>query len=140
MWHVGHKGKKGTTVTDQFDGPGSASGIDWNEYNGRLLLIAPLSREEVNTQNYGVKEAIRADVIVLDGDDAPEGYPDVLIFPKVLQGQLRSNVGKGRMNLGRLMQGEARKGQKPPWILADPTDADREKARAYLASQEEPPF
>lgn len=118
---------------DPFDAPGAASNVEWEAYLGKLLLIWPISKEEdVKTKDYGDKDAIRADLVVLDGNDGPEEFFDILIFPLVLQGQLRRNVGKGRPNLGRLGQGEAVGKQKPPWKLFVASEKDEQMARDYL--------
>jgi hypothetical protein len=138
-----NENEKGHNMTDPFDNPGTASGIDYADYNGRLLLITPLTSEKDINTVIGVKDAVRANVVVLDGPGAPEELKDVLIFPRVLQGQIRANVGTGRSNLGRLGQGEKKPGQSPPWKLADPTEADKTLARQYLsvgAASAEPPF
>lgn len=127
-------------MSDLFDAPGSATGLDLKTIEGRLLLIKPLTLETGINTALGEKDAIRADVTVLDGPDAPVEHNDVLIWPRVLQGQIRSNVGSGRFNLGRLGKGQAKSGQNPPWKLADPTDADKDVARAFLASKTEAPF
>ncbi len=127
-------------TSDQFDGPGSASGISWEELKGKLLLITPLSVETVST-SFGEKEAARARVVVLDADQGSDSeYPDTLVFPRALLSQIRSNVGTGRMNLGRLGQGQAKAGQKPPWLLQDPSDQDKTIARAWLAQNQAVPF
>lgn len=120
-------------MTDPFDGPGGGGSINWEERNGRLLLIKPISKEIGINTSLGVKDAVRADVVVLDGPGAPEEIKDILIFPLVLQGQVRANCGTGRMNLGRLGYGEKKPGQSPPWKLAEPTDTDKSIARAHLA-------
>jgi hypothetical protein len=123
-------------VTDPFDAPGTASQVDWESLLGKLLLIRPLSKEEgVKTQDYGEKDAIRADMVVLDAEDGPDELLDILIFPLVLQGQLRRNIGKDRPVVGRLGQGEAKGKQKPPWKLLEASDADKEVARRYLTAQ-----
>ena len=83
---------------DPFDSPASSVGIRWDELNGRLLLVTPLSQETDIKTDYGVAEAVRANVVVLDGDDAPTEYRDTLIFPKILQSQVRGNIGTGRAN------------------------------------------
>ncbi|MDA3624286.1 hypothetical protein OU415_02490 [Saccharopolyspora sp. WRP15-2] len=127
-------------MSDQFDGPGSASGITWADLNGRLLLITPHEKDVMVNTAFGENSAVRADVVVLDGPDAGEEYADTLIFPKVLQGQVKGNAGTGRMNLGRLGQGQKKPGQSAPWMLGDPTDADKEVARRYLASKTQAPF
>jgi len=118
---------------DPFDSPSSSSGIRWEQLNGRLLLVTPLSAEKDIKTDYGMAEAIRANVVVLDGPEAPSEFRDTLIFPKVLQGQVRANVGTGRANLGRLGQGNKKPGQSPPWRLSDPTEDDKDVARSYYA-------
>lgn len=121
------------TTDDPFDAPGTATNVDWETYLGKLLLIWPISKEvDVKTKDYGEKDAIRADLVVLDADGGPEEFFDILIFPLVLQGQLRRNVGKGRPNLGRLGQGEPTGKQKPPWKLIEASDKDKQRARDYL--------
>jgi hypothetical protein len=125
---------------DMFDGPGSANGIVWADYENRLLLITPHEKDVVVNTSFGESAAVRADIVVLDGPGAPEEVTDTLIFPKVLQGQVKGNAGTGRMNLGRLGKGQAKPGQSAPWMLGDPTDADKDTARAYLASKTAAPF
>lgn len=125
---------------DMFDGPGSTTGIQWEDINGRLLLITPHSVENEIKTAYGDTSAVRADVVILDGPDSPVEYNDTLIFPRVLQGQVRGNAGTGRMNLGRLGQGNKKPGQSPPWMLGDPTDADKAIARDYLTKNVKTPF
>ena len=127
-------------MTDPFDGPASSTGISWEDIKGRLLLITPHSQEEGIKTAHGDAAAVRADVVVLDGPDAPTEYSDTLIFPKVLQGQVRKNCGTGRMNLGRLGQGNKKPGQSAPWMLGDPDDADKAVARDYLAQSVKTPF
>ena len=119
-------------TTDLFDNPDSATAIDLNALNGRLLLIKP-SRVEVGVAtSLGPRDATVADVHVLDGDDPAGPRKDAFIWPKVLQAQLRSKVGTGRYVLGRLTQGVAKPGQNAPWKLADATEDDARAARRYL--------
>lgn len=127
-------------MTDMFDAPSSAAGIKWEDLNGRLLLVQPLSDEKDIQTSFGAANAVRANVTVIDGPTAGEEYNDTLIFPKVLSSQVRGNCGTGRFNLGRLGKGNAKPGQSAPWMLADPTDADKDAARAHLASKTTPPF
>lgn len=118
---------------DPFSAPGS-SNFDIPEYKGNLLLITPLAFETEVKTTFGEKDAVRADIVILDGEDGPEAHDDVLIFPLVLIGQTKGRVGKG-MVLGRLGQREPSKpGQNPAWALEDPTDEDKQAARDYLAS------
>jgi len=119
-------------MSDQFAAPAPPSdGIDWSAHNGALLLIDVGDTDKVNT-SFGEKDAVRANVVILDGPDAGTRHDDTLIFPKLLVSQLKSRVGQ--KVLGRLGQGQAKPGQKPPWILAEATDADRQVGVAYLAN------
>lgn len=119
---------------DLFDGPGSADMFKPTDHNGRLLLIKPKQvLAAVPTKDYGEREAIEADIHILDGPTAGTVLRSGRIFGLVMIEQLKDNAGTGRFNLGRLGQGEATKGN-PPWKLFDPTDADKDLARRYLAS------
>jgi len=119
------------TTTDEFEAPASAVGIKWDDYNGDLLLVAVKQVESGIKTSFGEKDAVRADVTILDGTAAGEEFLDTLIFPSVLISQTRSAVGK--KVLGRLGQGQAKPGQKPPWRLIEATDEDAAVARAHLA-------
>jgi hypothetical protein len=118
-------------MSDPFSSPASATGLDLKGLQGALLLIDVHSVESGITTTFGPTDAVRADVAVLDGPLAGETYTDTLIFPKVLQSQLRSMVG-GKV-LGRLGQGQAKPGQSAPWVLGDPTEADRQLGLQWLS-------
>lgn len=125
--------------TDPFAAPSSASGIDWADLKGALLLVKVNGFEPEVKTTHGVVSAVRADVIVLDDKGAVEAettYGDTLIFPKVVQSQVKNS----QMVLGRLGQGEKKPGQSPPWMLAEATEADKVIARAYVAKTTEAPF
>jgi hypothetical protein len=113
--------------TTQFSSPASTSGVDWNATKGHLLLITPLSLEEGVLTSLGAKDAVRADIVDLDNG---EEFTDVLVFPRVLIGQLRSKIG-GKV-LGRLGQGTAKPGQSAPWLLTDFTPDDAKKASDWI--------
>ena len=129
-------------TADPFTDPAAAgAGIEWKDHKGALLLFTVSGVEPEIKTAYGTSDAVRVDVVVLDGDGAGTEYPDALVFPKVLQSQLRSRVG--HKVLGRLGQGVAKSGQSAPWQLEAATDADKAKAKQYLAGQvssAEPPF
>lgn len=117
--------------------PPTSTPVDYNAVNGALLLIKVISLEPhvptVNTKPGEQSPAIRADVTVLDGLKRGEVYTDTLIFPKVLQGQLRRSIG--RSVLGRLGQGLPKPGQSAPWQLNEATPADMQAADAFLATK-----
>lgn len=121
----------------EFASPGTASGgVDFTDLNGRLLLVNVHGQEHGVKTSFGDKDPIRATITVLDGPDADDEHEDTLIFPSVLIGQLRSRIGQ--KVLGRLGQGSAKPGQKPPWLLNEATPADVELGKAWLAKQNTP--
>lgn len=126
---------------DPFGAPSSATGIAWADLKGALLLftVGPVE-PEINTV-HGVTSAVHAGVVVLDDKgtaDAGTVYLDTLVFPKVLQSQLKGSIGG--MVLGRLGQGGAKKGQSAPWMLSEATEADNNICREYLARTVKAPF
>lgn len=108
---------------------------DWQALNGSLLLLRPTSYETgiMTTASTEPKDAVRADLVVLDGPQAGADLRDVLVFPNVMVGTLKRNIGK--KVVGRLGQGAKQPGKNAPWQLNEPTDQDMAKARAFLANR-----
>lgn len=142
-------------MTDPFDMPGPLESIKWGDYTGRLLLIYPLRIErQQNFDKTGERDVTFADVHVIDGPGSPVVVYGTPVYPAYVQGQLRATVGTGRAVLGRLGQDTTRqeRGKTAPWVLGDPTAADVQTARNYLAgaqvsaatstpaTHDEPPF
>lgn len=121
-------------MADEFDDPGEpGGGIEWTSLAGRLLLFSVHSIENGINTSFGVKDAVRADVVVLDGPNKGELFNNTLVFPGVLIGQLKTKVGK--QVLGRLGYGQAKAGQRPPWKLEAATDSEKAAAVAFRANQ-----
>ena len=121
-----------------FDQPNAGSSFQAKDYVGALLLVYPRSHEQGITTSIGVKDAIRADLVVLDGPSGiPEIHVDVLLFQMALIGQLRANVGRDPV-LGRLTLGVAKPGMNPPYRLDSFTPADGQVAEKYLAAHPDP--
>lgn len=121
-------------MSTPFAPPSSPSdGIKWADLAGSLLLIEPLSVETNIQTAYGAADAVRANVVVLDGAQAGTEYNDTLIFPKLLQSQVRSNIGT--KVLGRLGTGQGKPGQSPPWLLSEANEADQQVGMAWLNRQ-----
>lgn len=100
-----------------------------------LVFIEVLGTKLVEGTKFGDKDAIRANVVVLDGDNKGAEYSDALLFPSVIYGQLKGMVGQ--KVLARIGQGENKKGN-PPWLLVAPSPGDAEtleKFQAYKAKQ-----
>lgn len=121
----------------QFSSPAEpSSGIPWNEVSGCLLLIDVKSVETGISTSFGEKDAVRADVAVLDGPQGGTEYPDCLVFPLVLKSQLTPRIGT--KVLGRVGQGNAKPGQKPPWMLTEASPQDQQLAERWLAHKQQP--
>ena len=123
---------------DDFSAPSTATGISWADLKGSLLLFRVHALESGIKTVHGEAQAVRADVVVLDGVQADETYIDTLVFPKVLISQVKPKIGG--MVLGRLGQGKAKTGQSAPWTLSEATEADKVIARAHIAKSTETPF
>jgi len=122
-------------MSDPFASPATSTGVDWKEVNGALILINVLGVDEAVQTVHGVIDAVRANIVVLDGDLKGETFDDTLVFPRVLKSQLKSKVGQ--LVLGRLGQGTAKPGQSAPWQLVEATETDKEVGRAHLKAQPE---
>lgn len=107
--------------------------IEWANFDGKLFVVEPLEVEKDISTVHGTSDAVRANVAVLLGKGNAEEFEDTLIFPKVLQSQTRRKIG--RIVVGRLTQGEAKRGQNPPWVFAEASAKDLKAAQAYLNSQ-----
>lgn len=145
------KGKKKTEKTstkgggDGFARPSDAKGgggwsLASDENVGLLLCMTPLRKETVNTEDYGAKEVIVADVVVID-EKKPEKsveHEEVFVFGAWLQGSLREHIGTDQRVLGRLVKStegkDGKTGKGYVWKFEDADDDDVDKARAYFSS------
>jgi hypothetical protein len=123
-------------TSDPFSNPQSGYGPKASELVGKLVLLYPDTyREGIRTVN-GEKDAVDGRMVILDGTESGEPEETTFSFMQgVLISQLRRSIGKNPV-LGRMGLGEAKKGQNPPFRLSDPTDEDKDKARAFIASQD----
>jgi len=120
------------TDEDEFGAPASVNGIKWEEHKGRLFAIKGIAQEFDMETQFGKADPVRARAVIVDGPDAGTVFEDTLVFPKVLAGALRPF---GRVIVGRLGQGQAKRGQSAPWVLEDATDAELAQAKdAWRAS------
>lgn len=118
-------------MSDEFGKPAASEGLSWETLNGALLLFEVTGQEQGVQTDFGPKDPIVVNVAVLDGPNKGAEYDGSFVFPKVLISQLKPNMG--RKVLGRLGQGQAKKGQKPPWKLTAATAEDTEVGKRYLA-------
>jgi hypothetical protein len=130
---------------DPFGDPASGDFLNKEamaELNGSLWLVKVHEYEQNIPTEYSEAgkdtPAIRADVIVLDGEHAGRVYESTLIFGRRMVPQLKPRVGK--MIVGRLTQGEKKKGKNAPWVLDNATPEEKKTAKAWLDEHEEDPF
>lgn len=137
---------------------GESGGTNIGDHKGELLLIWPREVATVKTKDYGNKEAIRADWVVLTGDKANELEEDSLIFGGFMIGDLKKLAKKNfkindddgdadrhelRPFLGRIGQGREKIKGNYPWIFEDASDDDKVLARKWLEEnkpEEKDPF
>lgn len=100
------------------------------DLKGHLLLVTPIEFKESITTAFGDSSAIAVDLVDLD---TTEEFHDVLFFGRGLIANLKSNIGA--QVLGRMGQGIAKPGQSAPWILEAATQADIERATAYVTAK-----
>lgn len=122
---------------DRPDAPGrdpDSPQFDPTQHLGDLLVIQVQDIQRGVVTEYGERDVIVADVHVIGRDaTVTSSYPEAWLFGTVLFSQLREK--RGRTVLGVLEQGEKRPGKKPPWRLADPTDAQEDAALRAMASK-----
>jgi hypothetical protein len=128
-------------MTDPFASPSSIPSSDYFKPSsavGSLLLFKPTG--QINGFTFGGSseptDVVTTDVTVIDEDDpkASVEYTGSNIGPYGIRKVLVPNINKGYV-LARLVKGEKQPGKSAPYVLADPTDADKEKARAFLATK-----
>lgn len=100
----------------QFDSPNSSNGSHTTiaDLEGHLLVVEPLEYAEAVVTSLGNRDAVRATVHDIT---AGETHHDMLIFPKVLVGNLKGRIGS--RVLAQLGKGTAKPGQNAPWVLND---------------------
>lgn len=113
-----------------------AQGIEWAEYEGKLLVIEPLEVQHRTTRFSKGKEVecVLANIWVVRSKDGSkyEEFEETLIFPLVLIGQTKRKIGS--YVVGRLTTGTAKEGQSAPWTLAEATPADLKAAQGLVAN------
>jgi hypothetical protein len=122
---------------DPFDMPsGPGSGDKITDFEGHLLLVEPREIMHEMSTSIGKTDAVRADIVVLDGPDGVYESDGCLVFQQALRRDLvRIIEGPSTMLLGRLGKGEAKAGKSAPYIFEQPTDEDKAIARAYLKAK-----
>lgn len=104
----------------------------FKDHVGTLALFSVLEYKTGITTSFGEKDAVAADIHVIDGPSAGQVFENSLIFQGAVIGALKGFVG-GSPVLARIGQGVAKPGQNPPYVLNPFTQADAQVAGAYWA-------
>jgi len=125
----------GADESDEFATPGTGF-VDIHELKDRLCIFVPL-RAEIGTSKQDGKDYTRivTDVIVLDGEPTdlmpsiPHLVPEFFVSSKLMVGQLRRLVGKGKPMLGRI-NGKPSSFNKQvlAYGIGDPEESDKAAA------------
>lgn len=131
---------------DEFDSAGSGARITLRELIGKLVLFYPteylaVERDSdgkaisggVLTADYGRKDPVVTNLVVLDADGGPEVYDDVMIFNGKPVGTLKRRLGG--MYLARVAEGTEKVKGNYPMLLAGVTEDDKQMCRDYLAGR-----
>lgn len=102
------------------------------DFLGKLLVIEPLEFEKDVKTQFGLADAVRCNAYVVRSADGSkyEAFEDTLIFARAMVRVLRRDIGK--IVVGRLAQGDAKKGQDPPWLLDSPSERDLQAATGLV--------
>lgn len=115
-------------------GPGAGGKI--TDYLGHLLIVTPVEIVKDMVTSIGTTDVVRADVVVLDGEEPGLALDGMLIFQIALRRDLERILrGNQPMLLGRLGQGAAKPGKNAPYIFLSPSEEDMTLARQYLAAK-----
>lgn len=132
------KGKKKSKGGDgeDFEDPSSGDQFVNKDHVGSLVLFNLYEFERDFKTSAGLADIVRGDVTVLTKPSGkrlvePLEYENTIVFGKVLVSTLKAQVGKKAV-LGRLEEGEAKKGQSAPYILKPANDEERVIARQYM--------
>lgn len=125
-----------TTYADPSAGNGDA--FKPAEHKGALILVSSIRQEREVVTEFGTADPICCTIAVIDGEHKGDTYTDTFLFGVALINSLKRHSGTDAKVLARLGQGIAKPGRSAPWILEAATDEDREAARKYEASIEEP--
>ena len=91
------------------------------DHKGEVLLVFPTAHETgIKTQNYGEKDAVRADITVLTGANKGAEYTDALLFNGRLIKATKPHVRTGKPVLAELVQQPTDLGQ-PAWAFDSTT-------------------
>lgn len=117
-------------MSDSWDTPDTPDFFQIKEHVGDLVIIAPAKFTPKMPTTNGERDAITAEVGIVEGNMEGTRWNEALLFGSKLVPQLRNKVGS--VILGRIQLGEKQAGKNPPYILAKATDDDKAKASKWV--------
>lgn len=134
-------------MADEWGLAASATGPDYKELLNKLVVFKPTDfNKDVKTEN-GVKNAITADVFVVDEKEKKvvSHLRQTMIFPAVLVSQLKSSMNKfvpgvlvqGKVKMdadGKPMKDDSGKEYAPSWEIKDPSELQLMTAKTAVQS------
>lgn len=128
-------------MTDEFTAPHRGDLYAPKDHAGELHLFFPTEWHASVPTKFSEPgkpdpAAVTTYIAFLDGPSTGTVLSDAMVFGGFMVPQLKKGVD-GKAVLGRLGQGQAKKGD-PPWVILDPTDADVALARQWFAANTDP--
>lgn len=120
-------------MSDDWDSPATGEQFVIKNYVGALCIFAVNEFLPQFPTKYGNSDALKCELVILDGPNAGEHFDQAILFGRALMAQLKTKIG-GKPVLGRLTQNpaDAKMGQSAPYRVADPTDEDKAKASEWV--------
>lgn len=117
---------------DEFDT--ASAYVAMKDLVGDLVLFTPTEHVKEVPTDFGEKDAVVTDLVVLSQEGTPE-YLDVMVYQGKLIGRLKRKIRDNRKLLGVIAKEEPKKGQEAAYILLEPDEAQMQMARDYLAGR-----
>jgi len=119
-------------ATDPSDSTFDGERWDKEEDLGELVAFVNIDSADVDTE-HGPATAAEVDyIVILTGDDKNKVYENQLVFGAMLAKAIYGADSINGIVLGRLAQGEAKKGRNAPWLLEPATKKDHTKQEAWF--------
>jgi hypothetical protein len=87
-------GSKGAKKLKSFKEPERDDGFKPIEHVGKIVVLTVKGVEDVKTNRYGIRPAIKADVQIVEDDALSDTIKNVLIFSAAIVGQLEEETGE----------------------------------------------
>lgn len=113
-----------------WDTPDTSDFFTIKDHVGDLVIIAVNEFTPDFVTAMGVRDTIKAEIAIVDGNEADTRYAEALLFGSRVVPQLRGKIGA--VVLGRIARGTAKPGQSAPYLIEKPTQHDKELATKWV--------